>query len=57
MERKSQFKHRNGSKLHMNKKGTSILSNTSVESIYNALQWRSIINRIEENRSGSCMNN
>ena len=37
-EKKITVKHLNGSKLHLNKKGTSILSNTFVESISNALQ-------------------
>ena len=37
-DKKITVKHLNGSKLHMNKKGTSILSNTFVESISNALQ-------------------
>ena len=31
-------KHLNGSKLHLKRKSTSILSNTFVESISNALQ-------------------
>ena len=37
-DKKITVKHLNGSKLHLNKKGTSILSNTFVESISNALQ-------------------
>ena len=36
-DKKITVKHLNGSKLHLNKKGTSILSNTFVESISNAL--------------------
>ena len=37
-DKKVTVKHLNGSKLHLNKKGTSILSNTFVESISNAMQ-------------------
>ena len=37
-EKKITVKHLNGSKLHLNKKGTSILLNTFIESISNALQ-------------------
>ena len=37
-DKKITVKHLNGSKLHLNKKGTSILSNTFVGSISNALQ-------------------
>ena len=37
-DKKTTVKHLNRSKLHQNKKGTSILSNTFVESISNALQ-------------------
>ena len=37
-DKKITVKHLNGSKLYLNKKGTSILSNTFVESISNALQ-------------------
>ena len=38
-EKKITDKHLNGSKLHLNKNGTSILWNTLVESVSNALQW------------------
>ena len=55
-ENKITVKHLNESKLDLNKKGTSILSNTFVESISNALQWRSLLHGFDENRSGSCMN-
>ena len=37
-DKKTTVKHLNGSELHQKKKGTSILSNTFVESISNALQ-------------------
>ena len=37
-EKKITVKHLNGSKLHLNKKGTSILSNTYEQSTSNALQ-------------------
>ena len=37
-EKKMTVKHLNGSKLHLKRKSTSILSNTFVESISNALQ-------------------
>ena len=37
-DKKITVKHLSGSKLYLNKKGTSILSNTFVESISNALQ-------------------
>ena len=37
-EKKITVKHLNGPKLHLNKKGKSILSNTLVESISNTLQ-------------------
>ena len=37
-EKKITVKYLNGSKLHLNKKDTSILSNTFVESISNTLQ-------------------
>ena len=37
-EKKVTVKHLNGSRLHLNKKGTSILSNTFVKSLSNALQ-------------------
>ena len=37
-DKKITVKHLKGSKLHLNKKGTSILSHTFVESISNALQ-------------------
>ena len=37
-DKKITVKHLNGSKLHLNKKGTSILSNTFLEYISNALQ-------------------
>ena len=56
-EKKIIVKHLNGSKLHLNKKGISIISNTFVESISMALQWRTILHSFDENRSGSCMNN
>ena len=56
-DKKVTVKHLNGSKLHLNKKGTSILSNTFVESISNAMQWRSILHSFDENGSGNCMNN
>ena len=37
-EKKTTVKHLNGSKLHLNRKDTNILSNTFVEFISNALQ-------------------
>ena len=56
-EKKIKAKQVNGSKLHLKRKGTSILWNTFVESISNASQWRSILHSFYENRSGSYMNN
>ena len=37
-EKKITVKHLNGSKLQLNRKGTSILSNAFIESISNAMQ-------------------
>ena len=56
-DKKITVKRLNGSRLHLNKKGTCILSNRFVESISNALQSRSLLRSFGENRSGSCMIN
>ena len=57
-EKKITITHLNGSKFHVNRKGTSILSNTFVESsICYALHRCSILQRFDGNRSGSCIIN
>ena len=36
-------RHLNGPKLHLNERGTEILSNTFIESISNIIHWQSIL--------------
>ena len=56
-EKKSTVKHLNGSKLHLDRKGASILLNTFVESISNALQWCLMLHSFDESRHGSRWSN
>ena len=43
-------KHLNGSKLHLNKRGTVILSNTFTEAISNSIYWQYFIQILENSK-------
>ena len=44
-------RHLNGSKLHLNKRGTTILSNNFTEAISNSIQWQFIFHSLNNRRN------